>query len=152
MSIKDLIDFLISYDLTRLCCQYWQPIPIFIDNVVAPLGIAILILSVILWCLAILMSAYQDLKQRHLNKKLEQESSSSINHSKIEERKPILYFSNEIVDNDFRAKHPFVQFNIPLNIREQFIQECQWLESKLGHFPSYDEQKTILIELGAIEE
>ena len=33
---------------------------------------------------------------------------------------------------------------VPLKVRIAFINECKWLENKIGHFPSEEEQIEIL--------
>lgn len=53
-----------------------------------------------------------------------------------------------ILDDDetikFKAKYPFVKVQVPLKVRMAFINECKWLENKIGHFPSEEEQIEIL--------
>ena len=79
------------------------------------------------------------------------------------EKKEIIYFeNNEVIlkqkistnefeseeyKNIFKAKYPFVSIYVPLNKQYQFIKECEWLEKKLGHFPSELEQLSILKSL-----
>jgi hypothetical protein len=56
-------------------------------------------------------------------------------------------FLSEKAFEDFRAKHPFVMVDVDPSLRMQFIEECTWLEKKIGHFPSEKEQLEILNSL-----
>jgi predicted membrane protein len=49
--------------------------------------------------------------------------------------------------DEFRAKYPFVQVDVSDELRELFIKECLWLESKTGVFPSELEQTEIMKSL-----
>ena len=44
----------------------------------------------------------------------------------------------------FKAKYPFVVVDVDPIYRSQFIKECEWLEKKLGYFPSEADQIAIL--------
>ena len=46
---------------------------------------------------------------------------------------------------EFRARHPFIQVKVPSRHMDEFLQEFAWLEKKLGSFPSAEDQKAILI-------
>jgi hypothetical protein len=56
-------------------------------------------------------------------------------------------FLSEKAFEEFRAKNPFVMVDVDPSLRMQFIQECSWLEKKLGNFPSEKEQLEILNSL-----
>jgi hypothetical protein len=56
-------------------------------------------------------------------------------------------FLSEKAFEEFRAKNPFVMVDVDPSLRMQFIQECFWLEKKLGNFPSEKEQLEILNSL-----
>ena len=51
---------------------------------------------------------------------------------------------------EFRAKFPFVMVYVPLLQQTQFINECEWLQKKIGHFPSEADQRAILKSLGNV--
>lgn len=53
---------------------------------------------------------------------------------------------------DFRAKHPFVMVDVHPLKQTQFISECDWLQKKIGHFPSEADQQAILKSLGNVTE
>jgi hypothetical protein len=48
---------------------------------------------------------------------------------------------------DFQSKNPFVKVYVKPHQREEFLNECQWLEKKLGNFPSETEQISIIKSL-----
>ena len=48
---------------------------------------------------------------------------------------------------DFQSKNPFVKVYVKPHQREEFLNDCQWLEKKLGHFPSETEQVSIIKSL-----
>jgi hypothetical protein len=74
----------------------------------------------------------------------ETESSNSVpSKPKINHKE----FLSEKAFEDFRAKHPFVMVDVDPSLRMQFIEECTWLEKKIGHFPSEKEQLEILNSL-----
>jgi hypothetical protein len=61
-------------------------------------------------------------------------------------------FISEESTNEFRAKYPFVMVNVHPLLRTQFINECEWLENKIGHFPSEADQIAILNSLDKVNE
>ena len=48
---------------------------------------------------------------------------------------------------EFSSKYPFVKVSVDPSLRMQFIEECTWLEKKIGNFPSEKEQLEILNSL-----
>jgi len=58
-------------------------------------------------------------------------------------------FLSEKAFEEFRAKHPFVMVDVDPSLRMQFIEECTWLEKKIGTFPSENEQLEILNSLNS---
>jgi hypothetical protein len=56
-------------------------------------------------------------------------------------------YLSEKAFEEFRAKNPFVMVDVDPSLRMQFIEECAWLEKKIGHFPSEKEQLEILNSL-----
>lgn len=61
-------------------------------------------------------------------------------------------FANEKSTTDFRAKYPFVMFDIHPIQQTQFITECEWLQNKTGYFPSEADQQAILRSLGKVSQ
>jgi hypothetical protein len=49
--------------------------------------------------------------------------------------------------NEFKAKYPFVVVEVDSSLRTTFIKECEWLEKKLGYFPTEVDQLAILKSL-----
>jgi len=49
-----------------------------------------------------------------------------------------------VLINEFRSKHPFVKVDVPPQFFNQFLQECSWLEDKLGSPPDKVSQESIL--------
>ena len=67
-------------------------------------------------------------------------TSLTTNHSSLN------FESNEAWD-EFQAKYPFVMIYVRPDIRNSFINECLWLEKKIGNFPTMSEQESILKSL-----
>jgi len=53
-------------------------------------------------------------------------------------------FASELSWLSFLAKYPMVIIYVKPSLRELFINECLWLENKIGHFPNEKEQSHIL--------
>ena len=83
-------------------------------------------------------------------------STAPINTRKIVTEIPKLNTNyNEVFHqstSEFRAKYPFVMVDVHPLQQSQFIIECEWLQSKIGHFPSEADQQAILKSLGNVAE
>lgn len=53
---------------------------------------------------------------------------------------------------DFHSKNPFVKVYVKPHQREEFLNECNWLERKQGYFPSEVDQQAILKSINNISE
>lgn len=94
-------------------------------------------------------SDYIKQKQQEKNKLVEMQSMHIPLASEISNKKNFIY---EESTNEFRAKFPFVKVNVHPLLRTQFINECKWLENKIGHFPSESDQIAILNSLDRVNE
>ena len=50
-------------------------------------------------------------------------------------------------DSEFKERNNFIEIEIPINLREMFIEECNWFKQKKGNYPIKDEQIAILKSL-----
>lgn len=84
---------------------------------------------------------------REIFREFKNKSSNSLNTTQRKRTTQIHKFSNLELLNDFRARYPFVMVDVPLELRENFINECSWLQDRIGKFPSESDQIAILKSL-----